>query len=545
MKKLIAFCALIALFEHSIAQTVTGRIEGLKDAWGTTISYIGEIKNKQPNGLGIAIYSNDFTLRYSGYFVNGLYNGKGVMLFKDGTFLSGDWKNGKLNGKGVNLNKEGDLYIGSFADGKKDGLGTYFFSDKSLLVGSMKNDVIEGRSIYIPASGKTINDNIYVNGKKNGTGYQYEIDSKTLYEGSWNDGNWVSSGTASYMSFLKDNTFYAEKTDAQILMGGIDKTNNNELQDTSFFYDIQNDSRYFGYCDKGLLRDGVIIKDSSRFLGTIKEDGAYGPCSFYKVKKFYDEGNYQNDYLAGNNSLSINLDKLTVYYGTTIQRGLFSGKGWFCNNSNELYVGNFDNGAFTGTGYIIYKNGKTVKGTFRDGDPTTITSITDENGVAIPQKPKTFSQALSLVVNEFDNNYHAFRGDEADEDEYADYYDAYNSIISFPNTAEPDVILEDFDFYLMYNATVYSGVNYEAAVAKYNELCKTLSAVSLNLKVSKTPVTLSGTVVAPEKGGTTHTQFTLNNYPSLSDFNVYVELKYDDDDNYKVSLIAGDVSFDD
>ncbi len=156
-----------------------------------------------------------------------------------------------------------------------------------------------------------------------------------------------------------------------------------------------------------------------------------------------------------------------------------------------------------------------------------------------------FSEALSIVANEYTNDYDAFKGNNADKDEYSDddYYDSYESLISFPNTVEPDAILEDYDFYLMYNATLYKGTNYKEAVAKYNELCKTLIATSLHLKYSKTPVTLSGEIAPPEESETTRTKFTLNNYSSLSDYNVYAELKYADGD-YKVNLVAGDVVFD-
>jgi hypothetical protein len=546
MKKMLVLIVLTVVIQHANAQTTTGRIEGLRDGWGTTVDYVGEIKNKQPNGLGIAIYSNDFALRYSGYFVNGQYSGKGVLLFKDGTFLSGDWKNGKLNGKGAYLNKDGDIYVGYFVDGKKEGMGNFVYGDNSLLYGQMKNDTYEGRCIYIPNTGKTVSDNIYINGKKNGSGYQYEVDSKTLYEGTWKDGDWVSSSTASYNSFLKNANFYAEKTDDQILIGGVDKSNNNLLQDTAFFYDLGKNKRYFGYYDKGFLSDGIIIKDSSRFFGKVNDDGAYGQCSFYKIKKFFDEGPYQGDYLNGSNCLSIDLDKMTIYYGATGEKGAFTGKAWFSNKYNELYVGNFEDGKFTGTGYIVFKNGKTVKGTFKDGVTQTVASLTDENGEPIIQKPKTFSDALSIIANEYSNNYEAFKGDDASEDDYPidDYYDAYNSIISFPGTMKTDVILEDYDFYLMYNATMYKGTDYTQAQSKYNELCKSLSSASLHLKHSSTPVTLSGTVETPTQSETTRTKFTLNNYSLLTDYNVYAELKYADDGTYSVSLVAGDIDFD-
>src|SRR5215203_2913220 len=108
MKGLLALFVFSSSLLQLSAQTTTGRIESLKDGWGTSVDYVGEIKNGQPSGIGVAIYSNDFALRYAGNFLNGLYNGKGALLFKDGTFLSGDWKNGKLNGKGSYLSKEGD-----------------------------------------------------------------------------------------------------------------------------------------------------------------------------------------------------------------------------------------------------------------------------------------------------------------------------------------------------------------------------------------------------------------------------------------------------
>jgi hypothetical protein len=549
MKKMLALFAVTILLQQLMAQTTanTGRIENLKDAWGTTIDYVGEIKNKQPNGLGIAIYSNDFTLRYSGDFVNGQYSGKGVLLFKDGSFLSGNWKNGKLEGKGTNLNKEGDLYVGYFADGKKNGSGAFVYADNSLLMGNMRNDTYEGRCIYIPANGKTISDNIYANGKKNGSGYQYEVDSKTLYEGTWNNGDWVSSSTASYNSFLKADNFLGEKTDAQILIGGIDKNNNNSMQDTGFFYDLDKQKRYFGYNDKGLLSEGIIIKDSTRFLGKINDSGAYGPCSFYKVKKYYDEGNYQNDYLSGDGCLSIDLNKMTIYYGSMADKGLFSGSAWFSNKYNELYKGDYIDGAFNGSGFIVFSNGTTVKGTFKDGRTMTVSSFTDGKGAAISQKPKTISEGLSTIINEYSNDYQALLGEEADEDDYSfeDYYSADNSIITLPGSVGDNVILEDYDFYLMYNATMYDGAAYEDAKAKYDELCKTLAAASLHLKSSSAPVTLSGVIQSAQESETTRTEFTFNNYPTLKDYHIYAELKYNNDgDTYTVNLVAGDVVFD-
>lgn len=544
MKKLLVLAAFVCTLQCLTAQT-TGRLESRRDAWGSSYDYVGEIKNKQPNGLGIAIYSNDNTLRYSGYFLNGMYNGKGVMLFKNGSFLSGEWKNGKLDGKGASLSGNGDLYVGEFADGKRNGSGTYTYDDKSFLIGKFKNDNFDGRCIFVSTTGKTVSDNIYTDGKKNGDGYQYEVDSKTLYEGIWKDGTWQNSAPASFISFLKSANFYGEKTENQVLIGGIDKANNNVLQDTGFYYNIKTNNRTFGYNEKGYLANGITIKDSTRFFGKINDNGAYGSCSFYKAKHFFDEGTYAADNLEGSDVRSIDLQKLTVYMGGAA-KGTFTGKGWFSNSYNELYVGNFDNGQFTGTGYIVFNNGKKLSGSFKDGVPQNVTAFTDENGAAITLKPKTFSEALSTVTSEFSNNYQAFKLDDADSTEYSfdDYIYTYNSVISFPKATGKDVILEDYDFNLMYNVAFYKGSDYNQAAAKYNELCKELAAASLHLRYSAAPITLSGTLETPVENETTRTEYTLNNYSSLSRYSIYAELLYKDG-NYKVNLVAGDVKFDD
>ncbi|MBS1746918.1 MAG: hypothetical protein JST21_12175 [Bacteroidetes bacterium] len=548
MKKTISFLLFGFLALQLNAQT-SGRIEGLRDAWGTSFDYIGAIKDNKPNGLGVAIYSNNSALKYAGYFVNGQFSGKGVLQFESGNFLSGTWKNGLLDGQGTDLMSSGNLYVGNFSGGKRNGSGILLYADKSILEGSFKDDAFDGRCIYIDSVSNTISDNIYVNGVKNGSGYQYEVDSKTLYEGNWTDGKWTGSGTASFNSFLKSQNMYGEKTSNQIIMGLIDRNNNSLMQDTGFFNNLETGYHYFGKYDKGYLADGVTLGDSSRFIGKKNEDGAYGYCSVYKTGKNYFEGNYVKDYLQGKNCLVIGVAKPTIYYGDIDDQGGYTGKGWYANSNNDLYSGDFNDGSFTGNGYFVFKNGKTIKGSFKNGIPVNIVSFTDENGNAISLKPKTFSEALSIVVNEYSNDYNAFKLDYADSVEYSldDYMDTYESFITFPKAIEQDVILYTWDNELMYHVNFYKGTSYTDAAAKYNELCKQIAGASLNLSRSKTPVTLTGNIIAPSENESTHSSFGLNNYSTISDdFKVSAELEYiSDTGEYKVNLIAGDVNLED
>ena len=90
--------------------------------------------------MGVATYKSGNAIRYVGSFVNGIYNGKGTMFFKDGIFLTGEWKNGKLNGKGSFLSESGVLYIGDFINGVKEGKGILFF--QIAIVGGVSEQVI-------------------------------------------------------------------------------------------------------------------------------------------------------------------------------------------------------------------------------------------------------------------------------------------------------------------------------------------------------------------------------------------------------------------
>ena len=118
MKQLLILAIAFTISMAVCAQTVK-RLENQKDAWGLTYTFTGEVKNGKPNGMGIAKYTSGNVLRYAGNFVNGMYNGKGTMLFTDGAFLTGNWVNGKLSGKGANLTSGGTLYIGDFVNGEK------------------------------------------------------------------------------------------------------------------------------------------------------------------------------------------------------------------------------------------------------------------------------------------------------------------------------------------------------------------------------------------------------------------------------------------
>jgi hypothetical protein len=543
MKKLLLSSLLIAVTVLAFAQTTTGKLTGLKDAWGESISYIGEIKNKQPNGLGVATYSNGNALRYAGNFVNGMYSGKGTMVFSDGAFLTGEWRNGKLNGKGANLSKSGNIFSGNFIDGKKEGKGTLIYKDNAIVQGEWKADKFSGRCIFIPGSAGTVNDNIYAEDKKNGLGYQYELDNKKLFQGKWKDGTWEAATTGNYKSFLTGPDFYAEKTSKQILIGALNKTSKS-LYDTGFVYDFATKKRYFGFYKEGLFENGIIIRDdSSSFIGPLTDKGVNGYAYYYKAGDFYDEGNYLNDFLNGPACLSINLKTKSIYYGGTSDKGLFTGKAWFANGKNEFYNGDYLKGRFTGNGYRVNAAGYCVKGSWNDGYPVTVTAITDDKGLPISTMPKTLAEAITIVAKQSGNDLDILMGQDI-YDFAEDTTDALKnkSIISFPSALKQDYIIDDEDFYLSYVAPYLITKDFAKAKAKYNELCKQLAAIKITLNSADGAFTLTGTPTEPDAGNKINA--CIFSFPAKKEiakgYAASVVMAKDDSDNYTVEIVLGD-----
>jgi hypothetical protein len=548
MKQLLILAIAFTISMAVCAQTVK-RLENQKDAWGLTYTFTGEVKNGKPNGMGIAKYASGNVLRYAGNFVNGMYNGKGTMLFTDGAFLTGNWVNGKLSGKGANLTSGGTLYIGDFVNGEKNGQGILMYKDNSFTKGGFKDDKFNGRCINLWTDGNIISDIIYVNDKRNGTGYQYEAKSKATYEGEWKDDKWVQATTASFTSFLKAPAFIGEITDAHVLIGPVNSRN--FLIDTSYYYDLAKHKRYFGYYVNGNLRNGIIMKDdSTRFMGELNEKGATGYCYDFKFNKYYSEGNYINDYLNGE-ILDIDLAKKTIYYGGAIQ-GQFTGKAYFFNDKGTMYAGDYVKGRLNGQGYRLESSGHLTIGTWVDGLTKNVTSITTTKGDIIPGKPKTFLESLNIVIRDYAEYFDNLIGAASDDLSYDDwlatptdkdaYYDYYNSLVPFFGSTRPDVIADDLDVTNLYIVTLFQGADEARAKAKYNETIKQLTAATINNSVLGKPTKLKGSAVVPDMSKSVNaTRFDLDTDASIySPFHVWVKLRKEINGGYAVSLELGE-----
>ncbi len=153
--------------------------------------YEGEFIDDKKNGYGEEKYS-DGTI-YRGYFKNGLKDGKGTLILKNGNNENnfvyegefkednicgigrikynkkeyfGEWKNNEMSGYGV-LIEDQIKYYGYFEHSKKVGYGALFYLGQSyVLIGKWEEDLCEGPSIYLPLNKNNnkdpITDNEYL-----------------------------------------------------------------------------------------------------------------------------------------------------------------------------------------------------------------------------------------------------------------------------------------------------------------------------------------------------------------------------------------------
>ena len=106
--------------------------------------------------------SNNLTNgKYEGDIENGIPNGMGKVIFKNGGYYEGKWIDGKLNGQGTFQSSDGTKYIGEWQNGKYHGKGTLNFPDGLKKLGVFKNGTDWDTKWYDP-KGKIATE--YLNG---------------------------------------------------------------------------------------------------------------------------------------------------------------------------------------------------------------------------------------------------------------------------------------------------------------------------------------------------------------------------------------------
>ncbi len=109
---------------------------------GSTMHYVGQVKNGKANGYGVALLSTGS--RYEGLWKNNMRHGEGTYYWSDGQHYVGQYENDKRNGQGTYYWPNGEKYAGHWEDDERDGKGTFYGKDGEVVAaGTWDDDKLE------------------------------------------------------------------------------------------------------------------------------------------------------------------------------------------------------------------------------------------------------------------------------------------------------------------------------------------------------------------------------------------------------------------
>ncbi len=162
---------------------------------GENCIYIGELNDKSIiNGEGILNFKNGKIIQ--GNFLNGKLNGKGKYIDEDGTIYEGIFENGILNGNGkiikINDNNKKIIYNGNIKNFKKEGMGREECSEY-IYEGKFKNDLKNGKGQIKFINSGDYYEGEFSNDKITGFGY-YKWANEEQYFGCFIEGEMNGKG---------------------------------------------------------------------------------------------------------------------------------------------------------------------------------------------------------------------------------------------------------------------------------------------------------------------------------------------------------------
>lgn len=119
-------------------QKVFGEYLTFKSKKGNRLHYVGEVKNKKANGLGIAIL--DTGSRYEGEWRNGMRHGKGTFYWIDGEHYEGNYVNDMRSGTGTYYWPNGEKFTGEWKDDLRNGAGVFYGKDGEVIASGIWKD---------------------------------------------------------------------------------------------------------------------------------------------------------------------------------------------------------------------------------------------------------------------------------------------------------------------------------------------------------------------------------------------------------------------
>lgn len=112
---------------------------------------------KDPDS-GCAVFNIDpqpnKSIRWSGPCVDGYAEGRGVLMWQDGSGGNVTYRRGKLNGRFAYAWKNGFHYLGDWVDGKRHGQGALTWPEGDRYEGGWANGKRDGQGVFTKVTGE-------------------------------------------------------------------------------------------------------------------------------------------------------------------------------------------------------------------------------------------------------------------------------------------------------------------------------------------------------------------------------------------------------
>ena len=132
----------LACLKKQLKNKSFGEYLTFSNAKGSTMHYVGQVKNGKANGYGVALLSTGS--RYEGQWKDNMRHGEGTYYWSDGQYYVGEYLNDKRNGQGTYYWPNGEKYAGHWEDDERDGKGTFYGKDGEIVAaGTWEDDKLE------------------------------------------------------------------------------------------------------------------------------------------------------------------------------------------------------------------------------------------------------------------------------------------------------------------------------------------------------------------------------------------------------------------
>lgn len=130
--------AQVSRLQKQLRKKANGQYLTFTTSKGSLVHYVGEVKNKKANGMGVALLSTGS--RYEGQWKNNQRHGQGTFYWPDGQSYEGSYVNDKREGEGTYFWPNGERYVGQWKDDERFGKGIFYGKEGDIVASGVWED---------------------------------------------------------------------------------------------------------------------------------------------------------------------------------------------------------------------------------------------------------------------------------------------------------------------------------------------------------------------------------------------------------------------